>query len=114
LGLGVIVGGCASATVQTENLLGQAGFRRLPADTPAKVAHLSTLPPGKVVGREYQGKKYYVFSDPADCKRLYIGNAAQYQAYQRLVQAQQAAAAQWATTGVEEARQWEIENAGLQ
>src|SRR5262245_59275516 len=68
LGLGVIVGGCASATVQTENLLGQAGFRRLPADTPAKVAHLSTLPPGKVVGREYQGKKYYVFSDPADCK----------------------------------------------
>jgi hypothetical protein len=113
-GLALVVSGCASTTAQTESLLSQAGFRPLPADTPAKVAHLSTLPPRRLVGRDHQGKKYYVYADPDGCKCLYIGSPAQYQTYQRLLQAQQAAAQQWESTGVEEARQWEIDNAGLQ
>ncbi len=113
-GLGLGVAGCASTIVQTENLLGQAGFRRLPADTPAKVAHLETLPPRKLVGRAHQGKKYYVYADPGECKCLYIGSPSQYQTYQRLLQTQQAAAQRWESTGVEEAREWEIENSGLQ
>jgi hypothetical protein len=113
IGLALGVASCAT-TAQTESLLSQAGFRRLPADTPAKVAHLETLPPHRLVGRTHQGKKYYVYADPEGCKCLYIGSAAQYQGFQRLVQQQQAAAERWETTGVDEAREWEIENAGLQ
>jgi len=106
---------CAATAPSTEDLLGQAGFRRLPADTPQKVAHLQTLPEHKLVARTYQGKKYYVYSDPEGCKCLYIGNASQYQSYQTIVQQAKQAAQRWQPQGgVEEAREWEIENSGLQ
>ena len=113
-GLAFALAGCVSANVNTEDLLGQAGFRRLPADSPAKVAHLQTLPPRKLVARTNQGKKYYVYADPEGCKCLYIGSPAEYQSYQRLVQQQQAAERLLYSTGVEEAREWEIENSGMQ
>ena len=108
--------GCATtAGPSTESLLSQAGFKQLPADTPNKVAHLQTLPDKRLVARTYQGKKYYVYSDPAGCKCLYVGNAAQYQSYQTIVQQQKQATQQWEPQGgVEEAREWEIENSGLQ
>jgi hypothetical protein len=108
---GLVLGLAACATTAgTESLLSQAGFRQLPADSPKKVAHLQTLPERRLVARTYQGKKYYVFSDPNGCKCLYIGNPAQYQAYQGLLQQRQA----FLEGGVEEAREWEIENSGLQ
>jgi hypothetical protein len=110
----LVVAGCVSANVNMENLLGQAGFRRLPADTPAKVNHLQTLPPRRLVGRTHQGKKYYVYADPEGCKCLYIGNATEYQSYRHLVREQKVATEELDTTGVEEAREWEIENSGLQ
>ncbi len=109
--IGLVLGMAACATTAgTESLLAQAGFRQLPADSPQKVAHLQTLPERRLVARTYQGKKYYVFSDPNGCKCLYIGNPAQYQAYRGLLQQQQA----FLEGGVEEAREWEIENSGLQ
>jgi hypothetical protein len=115
--IGLVLGmaGCVTTT-NTENLLTQAGFRRLPADSPQKVAHLQTLPERRLVGRTYQGKKYYVYSDPNGCKCLYIGNPAQYQSYHGILQQQQQSlAGGWPPTGgVEEAREWEIENSGLQ
>jgi len=105
------INACASTTAMTENLLQQAGFRQLPADSPQKIAHLQTLPERRLVGRTYQGKKYYVYSDPNGCKCLYIGTPAQYQAYQGILKQQQVS---FTTSGVEEAREWEIENSGLQ
>jgi hypothetical protein len=85
----------------------------VPADSPKKVAHLQTLPARKLIGRTYQGKKYYVYSDPDGCTCLYIGTPEQYQSYQGIVQ--QLETPPWqATGGVEEAREWEIENSGLQ
>jgi hypothetical protein len=104
------VGACATTNVQTETLLGQAGFRRVAADTPVKLAHLETLPARRLVGRTHAGKKYWVYADPEGCRCLYIGTPAQYQSYQSLLQQRQ----QFYTTGVEEAREWEIENSGLQ
>jgi hypothetical protein len=111
MAIGLVLGmaGCAT-TANTESMLAQAGFRQLPADSPKKVAHLQTLPERRLVARTYQGKKYYVYSDPNGCKCLYIGNPAQYQAYQGLLQQRQA----FLEGGVEEAREWEIENSGLQ
>jgi hypothetical protein len=74
--------GC-STTRQTENMLSEAGFRRMPATTPAQKAHLQTLPRQKVTMVVREGKTYFVYPDE---KRqvLYVGTRAQYDAYQRL------------------------------
>ena len=112
VGFALTMTACATSTQNTETLLSRAGFRQLPADTPQKVAHMQTLPDRKLIARTYQGKKYYVYSDPEGCKCLYIGNPEQYKTYQGLVQQLQAPVA--TSGGVEEAREWEIENSGLQ
>ena len=106
---------CATTTAgpKTEDLLSQAGFRKLPADTPQKVAHMQTLPDKRLVSRTYQGKKYYVYSGPEGCKCVYIGDPAQYQSDQSIARQQQQTAPDWQPQqGVEEAREWEIENSG--
>ena len=116
--IGLALGMTACATVgppSTESLLSQAGFRQAPADTAAKIAHLQTLPDRKLVARKYKDKTYYVYSDPTGCKCLYVGNDAQYQSYRNIVKQQQQANQQWEPQGgVAEAREWEIENSGLQ
>jgi len=115
LTLGLGLSACATtAGPSTVDLLSQAGFRKVPADTPQKVAHLQTLPDQRLVERTYQGKKYYVYSDPKGCNCLYVGNAAQYQSYQTIVRQQKQANQQWEPQGgVEEDREWEIETAGM-
>jgi hypothetical protein len=113
LPLGVALGmsACATATTpSTMELLSQAGFRRLPADTPQKVAHLQTLPDQRLVARTYQGKQYYVYSDPKGCNCLYVGNTAQYQTYQTIVrQQQQAGQYRQQEEAAEDDREWELE-----
>jgi len=81
--------GCASSMQQqraqaTEDLLGAAGFKVRPADTPDKVAHLNTLQPYKLVKRTKDGQPVYTYADPDYCKCFYAGSAQQYQEYQRL------------------------------
>ncbi len=83
--------GCALATQNTETLLSQAGFRKLPADTPKRAEHLQTLAPHKIIRRTTDGKSYYVYADPSNCKCLYVGNESAYAAYKGLAAAQQAA-----------------------
>ena len=112
LPLAFALGMTACATMgsvsKTEDLLSQAGFKKVPADTPQKVAHMQTLPDRRLVARTYKGNKYYVYSDPDGCKCIYVGNPAQYQSYQSIARQQQ----QTAQGGVEESREWEEENAG--
>jgi len=67
-------------TLTTEQLLAAAGFEKKVADSPAKLAHLETLTPArKLVVHQRDGHLYYVYADPATCKCLYVGTAAQYQ-----------------------------------
>jgi hypothetical protein len=67
-------------TRTTEQLLTSEGFEKKIADTPQKLAHLETLTPArKLVARRRDGQIYYVYADPAVCKCLYVGTAAQYQ-----------------------------------
>lgn len=110
VGFGLGIAGCATTIPQTENLLSQAGFRQISADTPQKMAHLQTLPERRLVARTSpkDGKKYYVYADSEGCKCLYMGTPEQYQNYQTVARQQ----AQEHQTGVEEAREWEEENAG--
>jgi hypothetical protein len=68
--------------------LAAAGFKTVPATTPAQIAHLKTLKPGKVIA--LQGKKgvRYVFPDPAkNC--LMVGTASQFQQYRAIKLKQQ-------------------------
>ena len=78
----VLAVGC-STTKQTENLLSAAGFKTMPATTPQQQAHLKTLPPNKVTMVVRDGKTYFVFPD-AKAQVLYVGQQAQYDAYQKL------------------------------
>ena len=85
VGFALGITGCATTAPKTENLLSQAGFRQIPADTPQKLAHLKTLPERKLVARtSSKGKKYYVYADPDGCKCLYMGGPKEYSEYQHL------------------------------
>ncbi|MBF6570895.1 MAG: hypothetical protein IVW54_18685 [Candidatus Binataceae bacterium] len=68
-----------------EPMLSAAGFHMILTDTPAKMAHLQTLPPLKL--NDYpgsDGKPRYWFADPQFCKCLYVGDEAAYQKYENL------------------------------
>ena len=82
LGLACGLGGCAFALSNTESLLTQAGFRNLPADMPKRAEHL-------LIRRTADGKSYYVFADPTNCKCLYVGSEDAYAKYKTLVQRQE-------------------------
>jgi hypothetical protein len=80
--------GCAAMQEEkankTEQALAAAGFQMKLADTPAKLAHLQTLTQDKLVPHQQDGEMRYVYADATDCKCLYAGDAADYQAYQKL------------------------------
>jgi hypothetical protein len=82
--------GCASLVGQdpnetaqeTEPMLEAAGFQRLPADTPQKLAHLKTLTPLQLRRhRTKDGRSQYWWADPYYCQCLFVGD---WQAYESL------------------------------
>jgi len=94
--LALLLFGCASMQEDqardTEELLAAAGFKARPADTPAKLAHLETLQPFKLVARSKGDEFVYTYADPKYCRCLYAGGPQAYQELQRLkLQRQQAA-----------------------
>jgi hypothetical protein len=80
--------GCAalqrSEAQDTEQLLAAAGFQAKPADTPEKLANLSTMPPRKLVSQAKDENFVYSYADPDYCQCLYVGGPREYSAYQRL------------------------------
>lgn len=108
VGIAVAVSACAAAAQRTESMLTQSGFRQIPADTPAKLTHLKTLPQRQLVQRTHQGQKYYLFADAEGCKCMYVGRDQQYQGYQRI--AKDARVAEDRATALEEAKEWEIDS----
>ena len=87
----------------TDQLLGMAGFRTKPADSPAKLANLNAMPPLKLVERSKDGSVVYTYADPYNCLCLYVGGPEEYTAYQRLqqgmVQAQREGSMDWELWG---------------
>lgn len=75
-----------------EQLLAAAGFKVKLADTPQKMTHLQTLPQRKMFTKERQGKVYYLYADPLNCKCLYVGDQAAYQRFQQMQEERQIAA----------------------
>ena len=74
----------AEASPQTTNLLLSAGFKAKAVKTVAQRKEMETLAKGKVSQVMQNGKTFYVYPD-AKRNQLYVGNEAQYQAYQNLV-----------------------------
>src|SRR5215470_3711900 len=95
------LGGCAVAVDNTEGLLAQAGFQKIPADTPQRVQHIQTLRANRLIKRTADGRSYYVYADPDHCRCMYVGSEGAYATYKTLVQRQEEAMA------LEEARQEE-------
>ena len=72
------------ATETTEQLLAAAGFDQKLADSPEKLANLQLLTPARrLVSQERNGQLYYVYADPALCKCMYVGTAAQFERARR-------------------------------
>jgi hypothetical protein len=86
--IGLLTSCATSPAKRTEKLLTQSGFKVVPATTPAQQQQLSRLSPDKISPVKRNGKVYYVFPDHIR-NVAYVGNKAQYHAYQIAVQNQQ-------------------------
>jgi hypothetical protein len=68
------------STMRTEQLLAATGFEMKLADTPEKLANLSTLTPRRtLIPQERDDRLFYVYADPDLCKCLYVGTSSQYE-----------------------------------
>ena len=86
--LGLAVAACATlqenSVTDVEGLLERAGFMKMPADTPQKLAHLKSLPQHRLIHHERDGKKYVLYADATYCVCVYVGNETQLQHYRNL------------------------------
>jgi hypothetical protein len=81
------VAGCATSkqqqgVQQKEDLLQAAGFKLIPATTPEQQQMLKTLPNTRVSAVRRKGQVYFVFPARSQAA-LYVGQNAQYVAYQQ-------------------------------
>ena len=68
-----------------ENMLAAAGFKVVPANTPARQAALKQLPPNRF-SREVRGDRvFYIYPDPTVCGCLYVGNQNAFGTYRAAV-----------------------------
>jgi hypothetical protein len=74
--------GCVM-TQQTESLLSQAGFKSIPANSPARQARLESLPADRITMVQRHGKEYFVFPD-ASHDMLYVGQKPELENYEAL------------------------------
>ena len=85
-----LLGACATtASPRAENVLLSAGFKAKVATTAKQRQELQMLPEGKVSAVKQKGKTFYIYPD-APHNQIYVGNKAQYEAYQKLVAQQPA------------------------
>jgi hypothetical protein len=78
-------GGCASVGApEKEGQLAAAGFVRLQADTPQRIAKLQALPQNTIIYAQRKKGNAYIYADAAGCNCAYVGNEAAYQRYQQI------------------------------
>jgi hypothetical protein len=78
-----------SAVAQKEALLKQAGFKSKTVTTPKQQQQVSQLAVDRVSSVKYQGKVYYAFPT-GNKSQILVGTQAQFNAYKKALQAQQA------------------------
>lgn len=76
--------GCATtSTTQTTDMLTQAGFKLVTADTPQKLELLKSIPTGQLSLVTFKGKKFYI-QPAATPNQAYVGTSKEYETYQGL------------------------------
>ena len=77
--------GCVSVGApEKEGQLAAAGFVRMQADTPQKIAKLQALPQNTIVFAQRKKGNYYIYADAAGCGCAFVGNDAAFQQYQQI------------------------------
>ena len=93
-----------SVVAQKESLLAQSGFKVITVTTPKQQQAVSGLAQGRCSAVTYKGKLYYVY--PTGTKnRIYVGRQAQFNAYKRALQGQQASQAPASQTAFQQQQQ---------
>lgn len=77
----VLAAGC-STNKQTENVLVAAGFKIVPATTPAQQARLAALPAEKLTKVIRDGNEWVVYPDKKQ-QLLYVGGYDEYRRYEK-------------------------------
>ncbi|MCF6313177.1 MAG: hypothetical protein L3J39_12070 [Verrucomicrobiales bacterium] len=88
IGMGMGLVSCASVAESnvrsTQRELGRAGFKKMEADTPEKLAHLKKLKQLVLTKRYRDGKLFYYYADAVASNTLYVGRLNNFQKYQGL------------------------------
>ena len=85
LSIALALSGCVSVGAsEKEGQLAAAGFVRMQADTPAKVAKLQALPQNTIVYAQRKKGNFYIYADAAGCGCAFVGTPAAYQQYQQI------------------------------
>lgn len=84
LALLLLLPACTSHLRQKETLLRAAGFRAVAPSTPAQIAKVRSLTPGRIHRLNHRGHVLFVLADPKQ-SLLLVGGNAQYEAYQQLL-----------------------------
>jgi hypothetical protein len=71
----------ALAQLARDMKLEDAGFRMREARTAEARTQVEAIPPRRFVSRVKNGKRYYLYADPADCQCVFLGNEAAMQAF---------------------------------
>jgi len=66
------------------SMLGAAGFKAYPVDTPQKLARVERMPDLKFTTRTKAGQRQYLMADTHDCMCLYVGDQKAYDRYEAL------------------------------
>ncbi len=108
--LSVFLVSCAALqkndVTDVEGLLTQAGFKKMVADTPRKLAHLKTLPQRKFSRHNRDGKIYVIYADDTDCKCLYYGSETDLNHYRDLERQQDANPIEMDRPGIVTGEDW--------
>jgi hypothetical protein len=79
------VAGCQTmGSQEKESQLSAAGFTRLQADTPQKVANIQTVPQNQMIIAPRKKGNVYIYADYAGCACAYVGNEQAFQQYQAI------------------------------
>ena len=72
------------AIQQSDRLLISSGFDAIPANTPARMKHLESMPQHRILHLMRGGKDYYLWADAANGQCLWVGTWQDYQRFKQL------------------------------
>jgi hypothetical protein len=90
-----------------EDMMAAAGFKFVPANTPARQNSFKNLPPHKFSREIKNGQVFYVYPDPTVCVCLYVGSQQAYAKYQANVFQKNLADEQQMTANINSMNDWD-------